>query len=403
MLIYNINKLWILLKGQNMSKKIYALIALATCIGLLLTGFSAGQLESNVTLSIGGVIQHAQPSLSDGWENQSPPNYDDPTDNGAWTGFAANAPSAISVVKTTPYNGFYCLDLSGGGGGSEWAGVYKSLSTPQPILYVSAYLKFATVLPHNGEYLNIIEGKKSVASQTIARITVTNDSSGMYLMLMDYHGTTQAYTSVNYNFALNQWYNIQLYCSIDSNAGSCVVYVNGIPQISDSEINNAVYGNIGTVFLELSGNMNDGAHNIYVDNAVISTSQTVASSAGPSASVNTPINTADYEKYPTTSTNASFFANNFNMVYLNPYSYIDSGISLAQTIKTQNPSEKVLFIWGLSYAYSSQADWSTINSNPSWFVHYELFSWLVSYEHIQLWMADSLGFKSQFITRQFWL
>ena len=41
-----------------MKTKIYMLTALATCIGLLLTGFPAdGQLETSVTLSFSGVVQ----------------------------------------------------------------------------------------------------------------------------------------------------------------------------------------------------------------------------------------------------------------------------------------------------------------------------------------------------------
>lgn len=40
-----------------MNTKIYMLTALAVCIGLVLSGFSAGQLESSVTLSSSGVVQ----------------------------------------------------------------------------------------------------------------------------------------------------------------------------------------------------------------------------------------------------------------------------------------------------------------------------------------------------------
>ena len=51
---------WIQLKGQNMKTKIYMLIAIATCIGLLLlTGFPAvaGLLDTSVTLTFSGVVR----------------------------------------------------------------------------------------------------------------------------------------------------------------------------------------------------------------------------------------------------------------------------------------------------------------------------------------------------------
>jgi hypothetical protein len=62
--------------------------------------------------------------------------------------------------------------------------------------------------------------------------------------------------------------------------------------------------------------------------------------------------------------NASFVVNNFGLYRLG-----DGCTAIAQAIKTQNPSVKLLYYWEAIGAGVGQPDWSTINANEAWFMH----------------------------------
>lgn len=344
----------------------YVFIALTTSgLLLLLPTFASDSNTSNVFRAT-GIVEYPQPILGCGWENQSPPKYNDPTDNGIWSDTSATSPSTVSVVTTTSRSGSYSLDLHGAGGGDEWAAVYKNLVTPQPVLYMSAYFKFAGALPQNNEYCIILNALNANSMNGIARVAVYNSSGMMELTLGDYHGTTFTSSSTDYNFLLDRWYNVELYCLVDSTAGSCVVYVDGIPQISDTGIDTAAFGNIGTVYVYMMGNMND-AHDIYVDNVVISTSQTIISSAGASASVSTPINKAVYiyGRSSLTDAQTTYVANHFTLLDTDFY----LGASTLQSLKTKNPSLKIIGYRELIAMETSDDDWTVVNTHEDWFAH----------------------------------
>ena len=84
--------------------------------------------------------------------------------------------------------------------------------------------------------------------------------------------------------------------------------------------------------------------------------------------LNTPINKAVYiyGKGSFTDAETSFIASHFTLLDVDISSFSQSSL---QSIKTKNPSMKILGYKDMLGAYTYDDDWTTVNANEAWFVH----------------------------------
>lgn len=330
------------LRLKNLNRKICATIALTLSFLLLYSTISSGAIIGEVTLSDHGVIQYAQNIiLNNGWENQ-PPNYSDPTDNGTWTGTFGSP----IVQSTIVYSGNYSLECTPG------ASVYKYLSAGYNDLFVSFYVYF-TNTPAAVTVLSYIGDSNWINTMSVS-VGVSGGNTYWSVGLAHYVAPIQT----------GQWYSVEIEREVGAGNGVIKLWINGV-NVSSSSTQTVT--NNGQV-IDVGNPNNSSGITLYVDNVVVMGT----SSAGPSASVNTPINTADWGHVAIPTSNASFIANNFNMMFLNPEKFYkttnDNGTALATAIEADNSSTIVLAYMELPCVYPGDNIWNTINANPNWFI-----------------------------------
>jgi hypothetical protein len=160
-----------------------------------------------------------------------------------WSGPTVTSGETATVVNTLPHHGSYGARFTtNGGGGTERAYVYKSVSA-QSELYVRGYFNIQSGLPlssaDNRFNLFAFQG----GSATIASLGVRRSGSADLWSITSIAGTWYASSGPS----MNRWYCVEFYAKIDSTAGILRMWVDGILVLERTGLNTASAGSITQV------------------------------------------------------------------------------------------------------------------------------------------------------------
>lgn len=183
--------------------------------------------------------------------------------NVEWTGHTETTGETSAVVTTDPHHGSkhgeFTTDASST---KETAYCHKTLAE-QAELYVRGYFKIKTALPANGKIYMPIR-TRSVA--WIANLCFSKTAAGVKQLRLDYHdGATHVYSSVNFDYALDTWYSIELRVKVHATDGAYGVWVDGVQKFDVTGVDSDEHGNITSVLVGEVNSNGQMAHGIYVD------------------------------------------------------------------------------------------------------------------------------------------
>ena len=195
----------------------------------------------------------------------------------AWSGGSTTTGETRAVTTEVKYSGSYSARFtSNGGGGTEYAYIYKNIATRTPgsHLYVCGYFKVSTNgIKDVGDrfyFITLRAGNNDVVWAGWRKTT-----EGLRWELVMLHGSTlQVRTFSTSVPAYCTWYRVELHYRMTPIAcrnGIAELYVNGYKVCFLFGWNNAYYGGVNSVRIGLPTLVNCASTKLYVDNVVFST------------------------------------------------------------------------------------------------------------------------------------
>jgi len=186
-----------------------------------------------------------------------------------WSGTSKSSGETATVVDNLAYNGIHSAKFtSNGGGGTEWAACYKTISSSTD-LYARGYFRVETSgIAHEGDRLCFI--KYMVGSNSVAYAGWRRTGGVVKWCLMIRSGTSWVTAHSTSGPSLNRWYNVELHWTKSSTSGKGELWINGVRVCYISGRNTAYYGSANRVDFGLPNVLNCAAATVYCDNCAIS-------------------------------------------------------------------------------------------------------------------------------------
>jgi len=227
-------------------------------------------LQSSTLIPSSGTIYYqpeAQLLFNDGYETG---NFD------AWTGTQITTNDQATVIATNAYEGNYHAQLQTNAitSGTKYAYSYITLPTPISEVYTRAYFYIVDGLPldDNDDRFGLIAYEVNGQLQCTFRIHRSGGIDKFNVIGLNGTGTVQKSTDTIYPVK-GEWYCLEFYIKVHSLKGEYRAWINGIEQITITNVDTTRYGNgVNRIRVGLTSTINvQHSVMVYCDAVAIST------------------------------------------------------------------------------------------------------------------------------------
>jgi hypothetical protein len=187
-----------------------------------------------------------------------------------WTATTTSAGSTSEVISTAPYGGTYHAHFLTDAVGDNNAYAYKILATGQSTLCVRGYYKFNSLQNGDGNGLIQFDNTTTYTGALLKFVL----SGGKWYLRIRYNANdgagwqNSAMGTTELSVGTGTYQSLELDTTI-AVAGSYTAYIDGVEELSVTDVNNSACGNLDQVIVGLKEIYNGKVCDIYVDNVVV--------------------------------------------------------------------------------------------------------------------------------------